>query len=698
MLQNISITYPFWYILLCLLLGFIYAGYLYRKDRSLESVSSTSKWIMAMLRFLGVTAIALLLLSPMLKSYTEDIKKPIILIAEDDSESIFADQDSSAINSFQKGMSEMAEKLSEKYEVKRVSFGDKVYDDGADSTHRKVTNISTVMDFVSDNYADQNLGAIVLATDGIYNEGKNPLYTPTHSTAPIYSIAMGDTTVRKDLLVVNVFHNKIAYLNDQFVIQVDIRADNAVGQRSTMKVQEVTEGGNKTISSESIRINDNDFFLSKDFTLTANRAGVIRYRISLSPIDQEVTRANNVKDIYVEVLDARRKILILADGPHPDIAAMKELITENKNYEVTSAFAADSPDVKAYDLVILHNLPSKKNKITSALLDLKNKRTPRLFVVGATTSVRDFNAVQSVIKASGNGSLLEDIQADVVDGFTDFTQSDDLKNILKTFPPLLAPFGEYHAEGGSKVLLNQNIKKVKTDAPMMAFNTSDGYPTAVLVGEGIWKWKLFNFLKKEDFTIVQELMNKSLQLIAKKEDKRKFRVNQSKNIYKENENILFDAQLYNTSYEMINTPDVTMKVFDSEGKQYDYSFTRTTDYYTLSAGQLQPGNYSYRASVTYNGEELKDQGRFSVQNIQLESYDLTARHGLLRNLSKGSGGSLYYPDDIAALSDHLFNSETIKPVAYQSSKTQSLLHNKWLFFLIIGFLIAEWFMRRYSGL
>lgn len=42
-----------------------------------------------------------------------------------------------------------------------------------------------------------------------------------------------------------------------------------------------------------------------------------------------------------------------------------------------------------------------------------------------------------------------------------FTTSDQLKNKLKTFPPLLTPFGEYKLAGAGSVYLYQNIKKVK---------------------------------------------------------------------------------------------------------------------------------------------------------------------------------------------------------------------------------------------
>ena len=50
--------------------------------------------------------------------------------------------------------------------------------------------------------------------------------------------------------------------------------------------------------------------------------------IRISPIANEFSKENNVKDLFIEVLDARQKILILAASPHPDLAAIKKFLSE----------------------------------------------------------------------------------------------------------------------------------------------------------------------------------------------------------------------------------------------------------------------------------------------------------------------------------------------------------------------------------
>lgn len=680
------------------MLGLIYAFSLYFRDSKFTESPKWSRWIMGVLRFLAVSAISILLLSPLVKSITEDVKQPIVVMAEDASQSIVANLTEEEVAAKKSELNQIAEKLSEKYEVKRLVIGDKVNNGAIDSFGYKVTNLSESLEFIYDNYGDQNLGAIIMSTDGIYNEGKNPLYAKVNLSSPLYVVAQGDTTIKKDVSIKNVFNNKIAYLGDKFSIQIDVAAKNCNGRSTNLSVSRSENGNTKRISSDNIKINKEDYFTTKEIIIDADKVGLNKYRIALTTVEGEVTKANNYKDIFIEVLDARQKILLLAHGSHPDLTAMKSVISSNKNYEVDIHYPEDTDlNVNKYDLVVLHNLPSDKYPIAVELSNMNKKRTPRLFVVGAQSSLSGVNKAQDNIRITGNSASLEDIQADVVKTFNSFTVDDQLGANLKRFPPLIAPFGQYTSPAGANVLLNQNIKKIGTDYPLLSFLDQSGIKTGVLVGEGIWKWRLFDFLENENYDVVTSVINKTIQFLSTKEDKRKFRVSTSKNLYKENEQITFDAQLYNDNYEMINEPDVFVTLINQDKKEYKFTFSRSSNYYTLSAGMLPAGRYTYTSKVNYNGEALEQKGSFSVQNIQLELYDLTARHDLLRSLTDKYGGEVFLSGKSESLAERILTNNKIKPIIYQSSDTKSVINFKWLFGLILFLLCLEWFLRRYMG-
>ena len=170
----------------------------------------------------------------------------------------------------------------------------------------------------------------------------------------------------------------------------------------------------------------------------------------------------------------------------------------------------------------------------------------------------------------------------------------------------------------------------------------------------------------------------------------------AKNIFDENEPVVLDAELYNESYQLVNDPDVSLTVTNADGRDFNYTFNRTANAYTLSAGVLPVGSYRFRANATHNGQNLKYNGQFSVQPIQLELYETTADHGMLRNLSREYGGGLFYQNQFTELGDAILQKD-IKPVIFSSTRTRSVINLKWIFFLLMGMLTMEWFLRRYFG-
>ncbi len=692
----LSFQYPAWYIIFCALLGLAYAGILYYKDKSFKEQPLMLTRALGILRWLSVTLIAVLLLSPILKTMINDVKKPVVIIAQDVSESI-----ATAVRDtpqYKANFEALANSLSEKYEVHQYAFGEKVREGVNFQFKDKLTNMSDLLKNIYDLYSNQNLGAVIMATDGIYNEGSSPLYAAAKLNAPVYTIALGDTTSKKDLAIKRVFHNNIAYLGDKFTIQIDIGANNCTGSNTNLSVAKVDAAGNlSSAQSFPIPINKNDFFTTKEVTLDASQPGVQRFRVSVSAINGEATTANNVKDIYIEVLDARTKILLLANSPHPDIAALNEAISTNKNYTVTTATINDlKVNVGDFDLVVLHQLPSVSNGADAVLNILNNKKIPRVFIIGGQSDVRKLNTLQTLMSINADPKSANDVQATMNATFNLFTLEDNMKQI-SDFSPLTAPFGEYKEIGGGQVLMYQKIGKVDTKFPLIMLGESNNIKTGILTAEGIWKWRLFDFAQHQNHDITEGLISKMIQYVSVKEDKRKFRAWTDKNVYRENEPIQFGAELYNNSYELINDPDVSMIITNAENKQFNYTFNKTARSYSLNAGILAVGTYSYKAFTNVGGQKLEVEGRFSVQPIQLELYETTADHSVLRALSNQLGGATVYPKDMVALADSIKNRTNIKPIMYTTTKTQSAMNLKWIFFVLLTLLSIEWFARRYFG-
>lgn len=701
-MADITFQYPAWYFIFCLLLGGAYAFILYYKDDTFKNASAHSRRLLyglSFLRFIVVSFVAFLLMAPLLRSTFTEEEEPIVVVVQDQSASIpqaWQEGDSAA---YIEQMNALVEGLTGQYRVETFSFGDDVGQGIDYSFEDKSTDISQVFDQLYNLYTNQNLGAVILASDGIYNQGSNPLYAQNMLNVPVFTVALGDTVPKKDLKIRDVQHNRIAYLDDKFEVRINAAAQNAAGGNSRVTITEIiADGADRELFNESFSIPEDDFAKSWSVNLEAKETGLRHYRAALSPLDGEITNENNYFDFFVDILDSRQKILLLANAPHPDITAIRQALDNNKNYEVDIRFFENlNESLDQYNLVVLHQLPSETNAVSSILNELEGKNISTWYIAGNQSSISDLNRAQNTVNIRNTQGSTNDAQATLNKNFVMFQVPEGMEDALGNYPPLKAPYGEYQLSSRASVMLLQKIGSVVTDYPLLAMDQSSERKVAVLAGEGIWRWRLHNFLRSNDHRVFDEFISKVVQFMSVKEDKRKFRVTMPKNIFNENEAVAFNAELYDDNFELVNDPEVSITILDEESREYPFNFNRTGNAYTLNAGHFNVGSYTYTATTNFNDEQLTHSGQFSVRPVKLEALQTTANHRLLHQLATQSGGQMLYPSELANIQQIISSQEQIRPVLHETEETRAFINLKWLFFILLALLGMEWFLRKYNG-
>jgi hypothetical protein len=194
-----------------------------------------------------------------------------------------------------------------------------------------------------------------------------------------------------------------------------------------------------------------------------------------------------------------------------------------------------------------------------------------------------------------------------------------------------------------------------------------------------------------------EFMSKLTQFLSVKEDKRRFRVILPKNIFSESEQVTFDAEFYNESYELVNDPDVKVIITDEKGREFSFQFNKAGRAYRLDAGRFAVGSYSFHAETGFDGKVYTFDGQFSVSPLQLEALQTTADHRLLFNLSQQTGGEFFNEDQLDQLTAKLLGAENIKPILRESEQTRAFINLRWIFFILLALLGLEWFVRKWQG-
>lgn len=668
------------YWLLCLLIGLIPAWLVFRKDRTKEI---PIKWLPALLRGLTISMAAALLLAPAFSRQKTEEEKPLIIWLQDNSSSMQRSLGNRAAD-YQAKADQLKKSLDKGYEMVAWSFGSQLDKDSLFQYHQATTDISSALQSVTAQYADRNIGAIILASDGIYNQGADPRFLTLNKPVPVYTIALGDSTAPRDLMVKRIMANKVVSKGNNFEILVDIGAEKFTGNTTAVLLQQ----NGHTLQQTNVTVDKAQYHATLQFEAKATGSGFQKYTIVLPPGTGEQNTGNNHMDFYVEIVDEAIKVLLAAPGPHPDIAAIRQALEAVSTYEVDIKYGNTLPtDLKEYGLLIAYQLPG-----TTALTIPEDM--PVWYILGQQTNLSLFNRQQAVVNISG-AATPNDALPLYNNNFNYFTLPPNIREVVEQMPPLQATYGKYTATG--QVLLHQQIGAISTDQPLWIIQT--GVPSvAVLCGTGIWRWRLYEYKHFKQHQVVDELIRQTVNLLKERKNDKSYKVFMDKYLLHDNEPVYLFAELRNENKELINQPDARITLKDSSGKTLDFHFEKSGHSYRLNPGLLAAGTWKYTSSVTYNGKTQAVEGSFAISAVPLEQLRSHADYDLLSIVAGNTGGAFFTQHNMLALQDTLDNNTSLVPLLHTNKTYVSLIDWKWLFLIILLTVTAEWWLRKYWSL
>lgn len=680
-----------WLILLCFLIGAAYAFVLYQKK---SPWTKAVNWFLATLRFVVVTIICLLLLlNPLIRIVKNTIEKPIVVFAIDNSLSLKSIHSADFLKNILTQLQETAQKLQDdEVEIDIQFFGkENISNLGLDSIdfNHPSTNLSEMLNEIRNNYENRNLDKVVMITDGIYNQGISPAFA--NYNFPVYALGMGDTTPKKDIKLQAVLANKIAYLGNKFPVVAEV--ENIGYPNNTVNVY-LTQNGS-VIDKKSVQFQGDGDIQQVTFYAEASAKGMQHFVVNTDILQGEFSTENNRRDIYVEVIDGREKILVVAHTPHPDIKALRSAIGKNENYEFEVYISGiGKVPTEDYDLVIFHQVPNIQ-RTGNALLE-KYAKTPKIYILGSQSDVNAFSRGNKALKVNGRSGQMDEITPYFNSRFDKFLFDDEKAQLLKKYPPLSVPFGDYKTTNGTEVILKQKVGNVETQKPALVISEVNEERVAVFAGEGLWRWRLEEYTLTEKHEVFDELITKVVQFLTTKDDKRKLRVYPVKNEFYDFESVIFETEVYNDLYERIFDTKINLKITSDNGTNKSYSFTPSAGNSRFEISGLEKGVYNYSASANLKGKSETSSGQFTIRDLQLEALNYTADHTMLQELARKTEGRFYLPERLDSLQQNLL--DTRKPnLLHSTEDLQELINLWWIFFLLLGLITIEWVTRKYQG-
>lgn len=678
-----------WWVLPIVGIAVTLSVFYYRNQQQLNDVSKGKKRLLIGLRSASIALLLLFLLGIIIESKEYKTEKPLFISLVDNSASMLNYKDSSGVL---KKYKELNQAIKEKYKD-RFEFRDYIV--GTDVTEDSINFLDGVSDldkgfeFIYSQFYNRNIGGICFVSDGNYTTGKSPVYSARKiNLTPAFTIGVGDTVIKKDQLIKAVSANQVAFFKNEFPIEVDIEARKMGKGQSIVRLFK----GEKEIAQQKVDFADGKIdFAHVNFSVNADEIGFVRYSVRIENKQNEITYENNVRTFYIEIIDSRSKVLILAKAPHPDLTSIKSVFDQDENTEVETQLISEwNGSLKDYALLVWHG-PTANQTVIQQIITHK---TPVLYLMTTQNNGSDANALNIGMKLSSRNGI-DEVQGELNTGFQLFEISEELKSRIQQWPPLKVPFGKIEISSGN-TLISQRIGNVKKTDPIIYFGGDLNKKYGVIIGEGLWRWKLMEFAKTQKLEAFTELIQKTTQYLTVKNNTDPFRIILPKRFNK-NDEIILKAEYYNASLERITDPKVKFNLKDENNKVIPYEFAKTNSDYSLSLGKLKPGKYTWTATAAFNGKTSKKSGVFVVEDISIEVLSTHADHGLLKQIAKETNGAFYTLSQSEKLLSDLEKRNDIVNIQYEESEFNDLVDWKWLFLVVVLLLGTEWFLRRFWG-
>lgn len=680
-----------WFIPLCLLAGGLYAFVLYQKN---TNWSKTQNYLMSAFRFVSVSLLCLLLLNFLIRQVTQTVQKKTVVIALDNSQSMLVVGQKS-LTDLVANLTKLKEELkSEEYNVSFASLDDETNQELENlKFNKKTTDLSGLLSGVKNAFEGENLTDVLLVSDGIANQGVSPASNSFNFA--VHTVGLGDTIPKKDIAVKSVYANKVAYLGNKFPVQADVSAFGFAGKSANVYLKQ----GGKVLDKQTLVFKQNDDLKTVTFNTTANQIGVQHLVVETDVLGGEFSSRNNHQDLYVEVIDGKEKILLLALAPHPDVKALKSIIEKNENYELDIKVLTENPnpDVssKSYDLLILHQLPDYFNTYANVFKPIINKGTPTMFVLGNQSGTSYLNQLNQVMQICSQAGQNDKVTGTYNQAFKSLNFETEKMQLINKLPQISVPFGEFKLLPNSEVILYQKVGAVQTQKPLFVVNTG-AKKSAIFTGEGLWGWRLEEYQLTDKQEVVDDLVLKVLQFISAKDDKRKLRVYPINTEFLLGEKVVFETEIYNAIYEKLYNLPIKLEIKDEKGVARNFSYSTSPDNTKFEISSLPAGVYRYRASTTVLGKAELSVGEFVIKDVQLENLNLTADFDGLRQLSTKTGGKFFKNNQFEEIKKTILNHKVPEKID-ATEDLKEMINLRWIFFVILALLTAEWVMRKYLG-
>lgn len=695
--QGFSLLLPFWLLLLLFLVTVVITIVSYRQY---TSFSLSQKATLISVRIASYVVLFLLLANPVYIHVTNLIQKAGIAIMVDNSASISIEKGNwNGIESMQGFLASLLTMDTIDFEYTLFGFGanlreidtpdDLSFDEGATDLDRVISDIRSRNEF------DQ----IILISDGISTRGRDPIYSGLNSMIPITTIAIGDTSYQNDIVLVNIDHPTVSYVDAVTRINATVRNEGFMNDTVRTGLYQ----NNTLIQSKIIRFDQNRSTQQVVFELETKTEGQQQYEVRVTTLPGEWNTENNNRSFTIEVLDNRIRVLHLAFELHPDVGAIRNVLFDNESVYLNERTWIEGNrfiegplpgNADTLDVVVIHGYPDTASQELSLSIRELTMNRPFVFIHTPGTSI---SRLQSVIPSSShitNPALLRNSVIQLA------KESSASGHVITQFDEIdwgRSPNVNMSVIVSENDTFNQSIisglnRNTGLSQPALTVSQNSAYRNSFVLFNGFYGW----FLADEQYRVAMgQLLTNVITWTATDNRVDIFQISTSESEYSLSDQIIFSARVRNESGALESAATVSLQLINESGEMSNFTLIpEGLGNYSLNIPSLPIGSYRYNARADKEIMKIgsKD-GFFTIGRTSIEYVETRRNDAVLKAIADNSGGQFYIYDNIPAIDDLVMmkldgnNVQTIR-------ETILMNRNPIWFILLILLLGIEWFIRK----
>ncbi|MBL7998863.1 MAG: hypothetical protein JNL32_09525 [Candidatus Kapabacteria bacterium] len=721
--MSLGIIAPWWLCILAVMIGI--GGGIWYYSRTTPPVTTFRRIILTVLRSIGLTLLVIALFEPVLSFVRSRVVEPGITVLVDNSLSMTIDENGKPRSTVMKEVWESSGLKSLSDDVDIVVFNETVTSlqpGSIDSLkfNGARTDIERAFRYVGDHAVEQNTQAVVLISDGVFTAGANPLYGAEKSARPVYVIGIGDTIEPQDVSVQSLLTNEQSYIGVSQPVSVVLKSNGIDAEAVTVSL---TDNG-AVVEEKTVVLSKSQQVMPLQFTYKPTQAGSRKLTATVKGMSKELTQKNNTASEFVNVKDTKRKIVLFAGAPSPDVSFIRSSLEQDKSVQLTTYIQKtgaefyepqpNSSTLREAEMIFCIGFPVQSTSASSlAMLQEALRLGKPLFLVVSQNldytklrSLEEFLPFTVQTSRPNEFSITALVEDDAVNNpLVKITGTASDIATWNQLPPLFRTETFVRPKPEATTVATMKAGAVVLSEPLIMMNSFQRSKTVAVLGYGLYRWKLLGNAQeqskgKSDIPdVLTSFLQNSMKWLSTDENEKQVRIVTNKRFYSSGDVVECRATVNNAAQSPIDNATVTVKISGSNDSRELVLTQQGNGTYTSIVTGLPEGDYTYSGTAVANGTTVgKDGGRFSIGNVSVEYRTLTMNKDLLTTIASRTGGRFYTPEVAKKLLDDIKSNAAIRTRTITSTDEFALWNLAYILAASLLAFATEWLIRKRSGL